>query len=67
MSKANDVSRELTIDEMDAVSGGAGGETFPDDVPWCPRSLWGACYGNGGGGVSDDTMIRYGRGVAGAA
>jgi hypothetical protein len=52
MSKSNDTSRELTIDELEAVSGGMRGASigvYPDPLP----------------SVSDGTMISYGRAVAG--
>ena len=55
--------RELTIDELDAVSGGANACGLCIPVPMLVRPEGG---GGGGGGVSDGTMISYGRANAGA-
>ena len=58
--------RELTIDELDAVSGGADYcATSPTACTYVPSISPGVVEGGGGGGLSN-TMINYGRGNAGA-
>jgi bacteriocin-like protein len=59
MSKTNDTSRELTTNELDAVSGGA--DQYKESIA---IDSW-SWSGGGGGGVSDSTMIAYGRANAG--
>jgi hypothetical protein len=66
MSKTNGTStpaaledhRPLADSELDAVSGGTDYITHSIDTP--------SISGGAGGGVSDGTMIAYGRAIAGA-
>jgi hypothetical protein len=54
--------RELTSDELDAVSGGADSQ-FKESIQ---IDSWGWTGTGGGGGGSDNTMIGYGKAMAGA-
>jgi len=53
--------RELTSDELDAVSGGADSQ-FKESIQ---IDSWGWTGTGGGGGGSDNTMIGYGKAMAG--
>jgi bacteriocin-like protein len=55
MSKTNDTCRELTIDELEAVSGGADYITHSIDTP----SISGDGGGGGGGGNAGTAIAAW--------